>query len=105
MEFMEPIPTYSIAKLAKIPTDSMEKLEKLPRLFENFVCNFYSRLAPHHEGAGVQPFDLPPRLAHGVNLGSTSKNSYEHAHVRVSSEAHTQQGNSNSHERLRILSS
>ena len=51
MEFMEPIPTDSIAKLAKVP-----------RLFENFVCKFYSRLAPHHEGAGVQPFDLPPVL-------------------------------------------
>jgi hypothetical protein len=28
-------------------------------------------------------------------MGPTSKNSYEHAHVRASSEAHTQQGNSN----------
>ena len=69
MEFMEPIPTYSIAKLAKVPTDSMEKLEKLPRLFENFVCKFYSRLAPHHEGAGVQPFDLPPVLLMGSIWG------------------------------------
>ena len=59
------------------------------------MLNFYGTFVAEHptikvgEGANSRPHS--PRLASAVNLLSTSKNPYEHAHVRVSSEAHTDQ--------------